>query len=59
VILGEVKGDKGRQHGEPHDDKRDNDVEADVKARQIPDFFQVSFHHFASVYMVSTCTEKS
>ncbi|MDP4725952.1 MAG: hypothetical protein NWS07_01540, partial [Desulfobacterales bacterium] len=26
-----------------------NDVEADVKARQIPDFFQVPFDHFALV----------
>jgi hypothetical protein len=49
VVLGEVKGDKGRQHGESHDDKRDNDVEVDVKARQIPDFFQVLSHHFGSI----------
>jgi hypothetical protein len=59
VVLGEVKGHKGCQHSEPHDDKRDNDVEADVKVRQIPDFFQVPFDHFASVSMVSSWPERS
>jgi hypothetical protein len=51
--LGEVNGDKGRQHCESHDNKWDNDVEADVKAWQISDFFQGPSHHFA--FFIQKC----